>query len=75
MSDEETNRSQELKDMFVTLPAHRFMYKNVEHLYEGLVREKVERPYISSKETCMSIEQIKEFLTRSGILDKCLEGL
>lgn len=75
MSDEETNRSQELKDMFVTLPAHRFMYKNVEHLYEGLVREKVERPYISSKETCMSIEQIKEFLTRSEILDKCLEGL
>ena len=68
MSDEETHRSQELEDMFVTLPAHRFMYKHVDHVYPNPVRSGVERAYISSAEEYMSVEQIKDFLTSSGIL-------
>ncbi len=70
MSDEETHRSQELEDMFVTLPAHRFMYKHVDHVYPNLVHPGVERAYISSSEDCMGIEQIKDFLISSGILDE-----
>ena len=69
MSEEETHRSQELEDMFVTLPAHRFMYKHVDHVYPNLVRPGVEGAYISSSEERMSVEQIKDFLVSSEILE------
>jgi len=75
MSEEETNRSHELKDMFVTLPAHRFMYKDVEHTYPGLVQEAVDRAYVSSSETVMSASEIRNFLETSGLLQNCIDDL
>lgn len=72
MSDEETHRSQELEDMFVTLPAHRFMYKHVDHVYPHLVRTGVDRAYNSSSEERMSVSQIKDFLTSSGVLEEAM---
>jgi len=67
MSQEETSRSMELEEMFVTLPAFRFMYRHVEHIYPGLVNEHADRPYISASEPALTIEQIKDFLLTSGI--------
>jgi len=75
MSEEETNRSYELKDMFVTLPAHRFMYKDVEHTYPDLVQEAVDRAYVSSTEPLMNVEEIQQFLDGSGLLGQCVEKL
>ena len=75
MSDEETKRSYELENMFVTLPAHRFMYKNVEHIYANIVKKSVDRAYVSEMEKPMSVEEVKEFLQSSGILDECLQDV
>jgi FlaA1/EpsC-like NDP-sugar epimerase len=69
LSVEETYRSMELEDMFVALPAFRSIYRHIEHIYPGLVRERVERSYISKSEPAMSIEQIKESLCRTDILE------
>jgi FlaA1/EpsC-like NDP-sugar epimerase len=67
MSQEETTRSIELEEMFVTLPAFRFMYRHVEHVYPGLVKDQVDKPYISQTETALSSEELKKFLLKSGI--------
>ena len=69
MSHEETTRSMELQEMFVTLPAFRFMYRHVEHVYPGLIREQIDKPYISETETALSSEGLKKFLRESGIAE------
>jgi FlaA1/EpsC-like NDP-sugar epimerase len=69
MTVEETSRSLELEEMFVTLPAFRFMYHQVDHIYPGLVRKSVERAYISEEEPAMSIEELKAFLCDSKIIE------
>jgi len=69
MSQEETARSMELEEMFVTLPAFRFMYRHVEHVYPGLVKEQVDKPYNSETEPALAPEKLKEFLCESGILE------
>lgn len=67
MSHEETTRSMELQEMFVTLPAFRFMYRHVEHVYPGIIKEQVDKPYISELETALSSEELKRFLRESSI--------
>lgn len=71
LSMEETYRSMELEDMFVALPAFRSMYRHIEHIYPGLVRERIEKSYISESEPNMSIEEIKSLLCRTDILKEC----
>jgi len=68
MSDEETTRSYELKDLFVTLPAFRNIYKEIEYAYPGQDLSPVDKPYISSIEPKMSRDEIREFLNSNGIL-------
>jgi len=67
MNQEESSRSMELDDMFVTLPAFRLIYRNVEYIYPDQVQSKVDKPYISASEQSMSIEALKDFLGTSGI--------
>jgi FlaA1/EpsC-like NDP-sugar epimerase len=67
MSHEEISRSIELQEMFVTLPAFRFMYRHMEHVYPGLINERVDKPYISETETALSSEELKKFLIESEI--------
>jgi FlaA1/EpsC-like NDP-sugar epimerase len=67
MSKEETSRAKELDDMFVILPAFRFMYRHVEHMYPGEVRDRAGQPYISETEPCISVEEIKTFLGGAGL--------
>ncbi|MCJ7538682.1 MAG: polysaccharide biosynthesis protein [Desulfobacterales bacterium] len=69
LSMEETCRSVELKDMFVALPAFRSMYRHVEHIYSGLVRERVERSYVSEAERAMPVEEIKALLCSAGLVE------
>jgi len=71
MTEEETQRSYELEDMFAILPAHRFMYKHVEHVYTSLVEKSVTKAYISATEKAMTVEEIKGFITDSGLLESC----
>lgn len=68
MSDEETRRSVELPDYFSVLPAFRGVYQNIAYDYADLVSTKVTNPYISAKEQCLSVEEIKVFLQKHNLL-------
>jgi len=68
MTEQETSRSMELEEMFVTLPAYRFMYHHVEHVYPGIVQDKVDRAYVSETEPVMSAEELKTFLLDSELV-------
>jgi len=69
MTEEETRRTFELKDMFVTLPAFRDVY-NIEYTYPDIVREKVDKAYISANESPLIKEELKNYLIKHKILEK-----
>lgn len=68
MSQEETRRAIELKDMFVVLPAFRSVYENIKYQYYGTISEKVERPYNSSTEKAMIYEELKDYFVSHGLV-------
>jgi FlaA1/EpsC-like NDP-sugar epimerase len=68
MSEEESTRSVELTNMFVTLPAFRAIYKRIDYVYPGLQSEEVIKPYTSANQPYMTKEEIKKFLGDSGII-------
>ena len=74
MNEEETTRSMELKDMFVIIPAFKPIYNKKEYRYPDVVKEQIEKPYISKHEEFLSVEEIKEYLKREGVIEYCLEG-
>jgi len=74
MTEEETRRSLELKDMFVTLPAFREVYK-IEYTYPDIVKEKVDKAYISANETPLNKEALKDYLIKNKILEKAEEEI
>jgi hypothetical protein len=67
LSDEEIQRSVELQDMFVVLSAFRAIYRNIDYRYPGDSGNRVDRPYISSQEERMSVQEIKDFLLKSRL--------
>ena len=69
LSSEEIMRSRELENQFVTLPAFRFMFENVDYFYPGEVASRVDRPYISSNETAMTREDLKKFLLDNEVFN------
>jgi len=69
MTEEETRRSLELKDMFVTLPAFREVYK-IEYTYPDVVNDRVNKAYISANETPLTKEKLKDYLIKHRILEK-----
>ncbi len=69
LSSEEVKRSKELENHFVTLPAFRFMFENVDYYYPGEVRSAVDRPYISSEETPLTRDELRRFLLDNAVLD------
>lgn len=69
MSDEETRRSYELDDMFVTLPAFRNIYKEIDYVYPDQTAAPVDKPYISSIEKPMTVDEVAAFLTGNKILE------
>ena len=70
ISTEEVRRSIELKDYFSVLPAFRGIYNNIDYEYKEFVASEVKREYRSDLENCLTINQIKEFLKNTKILNK-----
>ncbi|MGV1098812.1 polysaccharide biosynthesis protein [Thiovibrio sp. JS02] len=68
MSDEETHRAIELPKYFLVLPAFRGLYNKVTYVYSDIVSHTVSNPYISSRETPLSIEELKLFLRSNNLL-------
>jgi FlaA1/EpsC-like NDP-sugar epimerase len=69
LSQEEVQRSVELEEMFVVLPAFRAIYHNIDYTYPNDTGSKVDRPYISEQEARMSPAGIKDFLVKNHLLD------
>ena len=73
LSAEEINRSLEMSDMFVILPALRSFYHKINYDFGPDARpNSITRPYISASEEPMSLEQIKTFLIDNDILGEPL---
>lgn len=68
MSSEETRRAIEMDRFFAVLPAFRGLYREIDYDYPGLVSSEVDRPYISSEESHMSDEALRQFLRSSQLL-------
>ena len=69
LSLEEVQRSVELAEMFVVLPAFRAVYHNIDYTYPNDTGRKVDRPYISEEEGKMDKAGIKDFLVKNRLLD------
>jgi len=69
MTEEETRRSLELKDMFVTLPAFRDVYK-IEYTYPDIIKKRVDKPYISANEIPLTKGKLKKYLIKHKVLEK-----
>ncbi len=70
MSDEETQRTYELEEMFAVLPAFRSVYEAIDYEYADIVSKKVKSPYISSGAESMTREQIEAYLRENQILEQ-----
>jgi FlaA1/EpsC-like NDP-sugar epimerase len=69
LTREEAGRSLELREMFAILPAFKSIYERVDYRYPDLVGQGVDRPYVSSGEPVMSLDEVKEYLRRNRVLD------
>jgi len=69
MSQEEVSRVNELPNMFVIFPALRAFYHKIDYRYPDMLPHKDnQRPYISSTEVPMTLEEIKAYLEDNHIL-------
>lgn len=68
MSNEEMKRSFELKNYFVVLPAFRNLYPKIEFNYADLIRDEVEKPYLSSEEPSMTQYDLRIYLRRHNLI-------
>lgn len=75
MTEDETARAYELKHMFMVKPSIPPLYETIDYDdYETLVSKEVNRPYISTNEPQMSIQEIKEFLLKNRVLELLDDG-
>ena len=69
LSSEEIARTKELENHFVTLPAFRFMFEEIDYYYPGEVSERVDRPYISADEHAMSKEELETYMIEHKVFE------
>jgi FlaA1/EpsC-like NDP-sugar epimerase len=69
MNLEETRRALELKQYFVVLPAFTGLYRNIHYEYSDTVSQTVTNPYNSGNETCLSKDQLADFLKANNLLE------
>ena len=69
LNSEEIVRTKELQNHFVTLPAFRFMFEDIDYYYPGEITEHVENPYISADENAMTKEELKTYLIENKVFD------
>lgn len=70
MSEEETHRALELKDMFVVTPAFKSIYHSITYEYPDTVSDNIGKSYISATEKPMDNESIKNYLRENKVLEK-----
>ena len=70
MSYEEVRRTVELERYFAVLPAYRSLYCNTEYGYDAIVSETVDKPYNSSTEKPMNLDELKSFIERNNLLSE-----
>ena len=75
MSEEETQRTRELPNMFAILPSFRAFYRAINYHYPDALPDRDLTPYISSTEPHMDVEEIKTFLTRHRLLEEYVAAL
>lgn len=68
MSSEEIERVVELQKYFVVLPALRGALGDISYDFENVVREGIDRPYVSSNEDPMDVVSIRKFLNEHNLL-------
>jgi FlaA1/EpsC-like NDP-sugar epimerase len=71
MTDDETKRAIELPDMFLIKPAFPSIYGEIDYEsdHSSEVRE-VRNPYISSNESPMTVDEIKNYLLQNKIIER-----
>jgi FlaA1/EpsC-like NDP-sugar epimerase len=76
MSAEEVSRALELPTMYVIRPAHRAFYQDIKYRYDDVLPTLDNlRPYISSEETPMGREEIKQYLKHWNVLGDLYQDL
>lgn len=68
-TDEEIPRSWEIGDLIVVLPAFRNIYGYIDYSWYEREGVRMKKVYHSHHEPCLSCGEIKEFLSRLGILE------
>jgi FlaA1/EpsC-like NDP-sugar epimerase len=69
LNEEEVRRTVELEKFFSVTPAFKGLYQSIKYDYEGLVSEKITRPYNSSTEPPLSRSALAEFLNKHALLE------
>lgn len=75
MSNEEVRRTIELKDYFTVLPAFRGIYNDIKYNYNDIQSKKMNKAYISEKETPMSVNKIKFILKEQNLIQKPIDSI
>lgn len=69
LSEEEVRRTVELPDFFAILPAFKSVYRSIEYDYEGIIANRVDRPYASRLEKTMNCTELQAYLRGNKLLD------
>ncbi|WP_432738813.1 SDR family NAD(P)-dependent oxidoreductase [Maridesulfovibrio sp. FT414] len=70
MTEEETSRALEIENMYVVKPSFSPIYETIDYTsYDGCVNKPITRAYVSSTETPMTVDEIKDYLASKQILD------
>ncbi|MCA9059372.1 MAG: polysaccharide biosynthesis protein, partial [Planctomycetaceae bacterium] len=70
MSDEETRRTIELQEMFSVMPAFRSVYEDIAYDYDDILNDTVTEAYASSPDNSMSLEDLRAYCLKEGLLDE-----
>lgn len=73
MSEEETRRSIELKEMFVITPAFKAIYQSIKYEYPDTISSEIPKSYTSENEEPLNKEKIKKFLIENKVFEKIRE--
>lgn len=67
INEEEIRRTFEIDDFFSVIPAFSSVYPDVNYEYSSM-QSPVDRVYRSDKETCLSVQELKEYLLKENLI-------
>ncbi len=70
MTVDEIQRSLELGDMFVTIPAFKSIYHSIKYEYPNIISRTVLKPYVSASEKPLTKEELRHYLIENRVLEK-----